>query len=88
METLILLALVVVIGWILFRPFTKKELDQYNDKDNWPNMDLWNIGIDMFLKDKKKIKKFLIIGSFSFFLIKGIIWLIVIAGAFFGIGKL
>ena len=40
METLILLALVVVIGWILFRPFTKKELDQYNDKDNWPNMNL------------------------------------------------
>ena len=88
METLILLALVVVIGWILFRPFTKKELDQYNDKDNWPNMDLWNIGIDMFFKNKKKIKKYLIIGSFSFFLIKEIIWLMIIAGTFLGISKL
>tara|TARA_Y100001947_G_C10249969_1_gene265413 strand:+ start:392 stop:508 length:117 start_codon:yes stop_codon:yes gene_type:complete len=37
---------------------------------------------------KKKIKKYLLIGGFSFFLIKGIIWLIIIAGAFFGIGKI
>ena len=34
MQTLILFVLVVVIGWILFRPITKKELDRYNDK-NW-----------------------------------------------------
>ncbi len=40
METLILLTLVIVIGWVLFRPFSKRELDKYNDKDNWPNMDL------------------------------------------------
>ena len=40
METLILLTLVIVIGWMLFRPFSKRELDKYNDKDNWPNMDL------------------------------------------------
>ena len=40
MQTLILLALVIVIGWILFRPITKKELDRYNDKD-WPDMDLY-----------------------------------------------
>tara|TARA_Y100000591_G_C21519321_1_gene538523 strand:+ start:54 stop:170 length:117 start_codon:yes stop_codon:yes gene_type:complete len=33
---------------------------------------------------KKKIMKYLLMGSFSFFLIKGIIWLIIIAGAFFG----
>ena len=39
MQTLILLALVIVIGWILFRPITKKELDRYNDKD-WPDMNL------------------------------------------------
>ena len=39
METLILLALVIVIGWILFRPFSKKELDRFNDK-NWPDMNL------------------------------------------------
>ena len=38
MQTLILLALVIVIAWVLFRPFTKKELDKYNDKDNWSNM--------------------------------------------------
>ena len=37
MKTLILLALVVVIAWVLFRPFSKKELDRYNDK-NWPDM--------------------------------------------------
>ena len=37
MKTLILLALVVVIAWVLFRPFSRKELDKYNDKD-WPDM--------------------------------------------------
>jgi len=37
---------------------------------------------------KKKLKKFLLIGSFSFFLIKGLIWLVIIIGAFFGIGKI
>ena len=40
METLILLALVVVVGWVLFRPITKQELDRYNDKNNWPDMNL------------------------------------------------
>ena len=40
MKTLILLALVIVIGWVLFRPFTQKEIDKYNDKDNWPDMGL------------------------------------------------
>ena len=39
MQTFILLTLVIVIAWVLFRPFSKKELDRYNDKD-WPNMDL------------------------------------------------
>ena len=39
MQTLILLALVIVVAWVLFRPFTKKELDQYDDK-NWPDMNL------------------------------------------------
>ena len=37
MQTLILFVLVVVIGWILFRPITKKELVRYNDK-NWPDL--------------------------------------------------
>ena len=32
MQTLILLALVIVIFWVLFRPITKKELDRFNDK--------------------------------------------------------
>ena len=40
METLILLALAIVVGWVLFRPFSKRELDKYNDRDNWPNMNL------------------------------------------------
>ena len=40
MKTLILLALVIVIGWVLFRPFTQRELNRYNDKDNWPDMSL------------------------------------------------
>ena len=39
METLILLSLLIVVVWILFRPFNKKELDRYNDK-NWPDMNL------------------------------------------------
>ena len=40
MQTLILLALVIVIAGVLFRPITKKELDRFNDKDNWPDMNL------------------------------------------------
>jgi len=39
MQTLILLALVIVVAWVLFRPFTKKELERFNDK-NWPDMNL------------------------------------------------
>ncbi len=39
MKTLILLILVIVIGWVLFRPFSKKELDRYNNK-NWPDINL------------------------------------------------
>ena len=38
METTILIILLVIIGFILFRPISKKELDKYNDKDNWSNM--------------------------------------------------
>ena len=38
METLILIISVVVVAIILFRPLSKKELDKYNDKDNWSNM--------------------------------------------------
>ena len=38
METLILVSLFFVVVWVLFRPITKKELDRYNDKDNWSNM--------------------------------------------------
>ena len=38
MQTLILLTLVIVIAWILFRPFSQ-EIDRYNDKD-WPDMNL------------------------------------------------
>ncbi len=38
METFILFLLAIIVIWILFRPVTKKELDRYNDKDNWSNM--------------------------------------------------
>jgi len=38
MEIFIIIILVLVIAWILFRPISKKELDKYNDKDNWSNM--------------------------------------------------
>ncbi len=38
MEILIYLTLLIVVIWVLFRPITKKELDRYNDKDNWSNM--------------------------------------------------
>ncbi len=40
MKTLILFVLVIVIGWVLFRPITKRELDRYNNQNNWTNMDL------------------------------------------------
>jgi len=40
MKTLILFVLVIVIGWVLFRPITQKELDRYNNKDDRPNLDL------------------------------------------------
>ena len=40
MKTLILISLAIVIFWVLFRPITKKEIEKYNDKDNWPNMNL------------------------------------------------
>ncbi len=39
METFILLTLVIVVGWVLFRPFTQREIDKYNDKD-WPDINL------------------------------------------------
>ena len=38
MEIFISVILVVIVGFILFRPISKKELDRYNDKDNWSNM--------------------------------------------------
>ena len=38
MEIFILVISVLIVGVILFRPISKKELDRYNDKDNWSNM--------------------------------------------------
>ncbi|MDC3117287.1 hypothetical protein OA437_01795 [Candidatus Pelagibacter sp.] len=40
MKTFILLVLVVVVVWVLFRPVTQKEIDRYNNKDNRTNLDL------------------------------------------------
>jgi len=39
MQTLIILTLVIVVAWILFRPFSKNELERFKDKD-WPDMNL------------------------------------------------
>ncbi len=39
MKTLIILVLIIVIAWVLFRPFSKNELTKYKDK-NWPDMNL------------------------------------------------
>ena len=39
MKTLILLALVIVVAWILFRPFSQKELNQYKNSD-WPDIEV------------------------------------------------
>ena len=39
MQTLIILILVIVVAWILFRPFSKNELERHKDKD-WPDMNL------------------------------------------------
>ncbi len=38
MQTSILIILMLVIALILFRPFSKKELKKFDDKDNWSNM--------------------------------------------------
>ena len=40
MKTFILLVLVVVVVWVLFRPVTQKEIDRYNNKDSRTNLDL------------------------------------------------
>ena len=39
MKTLILLSLVIVVAWVLFRPFSKSELDRYKNSD-WPDMEV------------------------------------------------
>ena len=38
MESIILIILAIVVGFVLFRPISQKELERYNDKDNWSNM--------------------------------------------------
>ena len=43
--------------------------------------------IKKFLKENK-VGRYIVAGSFFFFLIKGLIWLAVIAFAWFGVGKL
>ena len=43
MKTLILLALVIVVAWVLFRPFTQRELDRYKNrykKNDWPDIEV------------------------------------------------
>ena len=43
--------------------------------------------IKKFFKESK-VGRYMVVGSFFFFLIKGLIWLVVIAFAWFGLGKL
>jgi len=43
--------------------------------------------IKKFLKESK-IGRYLVAGSFFFFLIKGLVWLVIIALAWFGLAKL
>tara|TARA_B100000287_G_C20113901_1_gene575503 strand:- start:248 stop:388 length:141 start_codon:yes stop_codon:yes gene_type:complete len=43
--------------------------------------------IRKFLKESK-VGRYIIAGSFIFFLIKGLVWLVVIAFAWFGLGNL
>jgi len=43
--------------------------------------------IKKFLKENK-VGRYIVAGSFFFFLIKGLIWLAVLAFAWFGVGKL
>tara|TARA_B100000575_G_C22928057_1_gene537954 strand:- start:384 stop:506 length:123 start_codon:yes stop_codon:yes gene_type:complete len=38
MEFFIFLTLGALIAYILFKPISKKELEKYDDKDNWSNM--------------------------------------------------
>ena len=52
MKTLILLALVIVVAWVLFRPFSQRELDRYK-KNDWPDIEVWLI---LNLLTKKKVK--------------------------------
>ena len=40
-----------------------------------------------FFKNKK-VAKYIFAGSFFFFLVKGLVWLVIIAAAWFGIGNL
>ena len=38
--------------------------------------------------NNKKVGKYIVAGSFFFFLVKGLVWLVIIAAAWFGIGNL
>ena len=38
MKTIFLFILTVYIAYYLFRPVTKKEIEKFNDPDNWSNM--------------------------------------------------
>tara|TARA_B100001057_G_scaffold19646_1_gene18315 strand:- start:183 stop:314 length:132 start_codon:yes stop_codon:yes gene_type:complete len=43
MKTLILLVLVIVVTWVLFRPFSQQELDRYKNRyknNDWPDIEV------------------------------------------------
>ena len=45
------------------------------------------LAIKKFLKESK-VGRYIVAGSFFFFLIKGLVWLVIIAFAWFGLGNL
>ena len=40
MKTIFLFFLTIYIAYFLFRPVTKKEIEKFNDQNNWSNMGL------------------------------------------------
>ena len=63
MKTLILLALVIVVAWVLFRPFSQRELDRYKNRyknNDWPDIEVWLI---LNKLTKKKVKSSTIFGK-------------------------
>ena len=65
MKTLILLVLVIVVSWVLFRPFSQHELDRYKNRyknNDWPDIEVQLILNKLIKKNNLNILK---INSYS-----------------------